>query len=489
VDLDFNLQYMSSAGIKALKIDDITQFYGKPYPFGFFPESFRSQMTENLKKVKETGETISQEASVLDIKGNELWYHSTLVPVNDDEGRMDYIMILSIDVSESRRARAEIAASMNRLETIIETSNDLIFLKGRDFRYVIANQAHEKLFGCKAEEMIGKTDFDFMPKESAELCRESDELAMSSQDYICREEQVLGRWFELAKHAVEDGEGNITGVAGVIHDITGRKQAELELENHREHLEKLVEERTSDLVAAKEQAETANKAKSAFLANMSHELRTPLNAIIGFSELMSEGMAGDISDTQKQYAGYILDAGRHLLELVNDILDISRIEAGEVELKIDEIDVADVVDAAVKMYHTQAKKQDIDLQMDVVADIGCVRADERLVRQVLCNLISNAIKFTPDGGCVRVGARKGKSDEGKVNIEFSVADTGIGISKADQTRLFRLFDQLDPSLSKRFPGTGLGLVLSRKLVEMHGGKIWLQSEPGKGSTFSFRIPQ
>jgi len=265
-----------------------------------------------------------------------------------------------------------------------------------------------------------------------------------------------------------------------------------------EGLEQRVEERTANLLEAKEQAEAANRAKSAFLANMSHELRTPLNAIIGFSDLMYAGMAGDLSEQQQGYTKCILDSGHHLLTLINDILDMSRVEADAMPLEISEVDPASIIEAVLMMQRERAKLHRIELTSKISEDIGVMQADERKIKQVLLNLVGNAIKFTPDGGSVRVAVRRarGKASHPTPNtspdtdfIEFSVTDTGIGISQADMPRLFQPFQQLEETMTKSHEGTGLGLSLSKRLVEMHGGHIDVLSEPGKGSTFIVFIPR
>ena len=229
--------------------------------------------------------------------------------------------------------------------------------------------------------------------------------------------------------------------------------------------------------------ESASRHKSEFLANMSHELRTPLNAILGFSEVLGLEMAGPLNETQQQYVADVLGAGQHLLSLINDILDLSKVEAGRMELDLADVSIADALERGVTMQQDRASRNAIGLDLRVDPDVGFVRADERKIRQVVFNLLSNAVKFTPSGGRVEVRASR---HDGVV--EIAVADTGIGISPDDQERIFEEFQQaVDPPGGTR-EGTGLGLTLSRRFVELHGGRLWVQSELGRGSTFHFTLP-
>lgn len=317
----------------------------------------------------------------------------------------------------------------------------------------------------------------------------------------------------------------------------GRRLAEEALRNAYEELEEKVRKRTVELQSmnvelqalnrellvrrseaeeAKIIAERANRAKSEFLANMSHELRTPLNSIIGFSEVLLDGMAGPIGEKQKEYLCDILDSGKHLLELIKDILDLSKVEAGKIELERCLISVRDLLESSTAMFKEEALRHNLVLGIDVPSDIGSVVADERKIKQVLFNLLGNALKFTPDGGSICLSARKASLHErlakalsgefestadtetgsriplvpgSRKGVLICVEDTGIGISGENMHRLFRPFEQLDSRLSKKYEGTGLGLHLCKKFIELHGGEIWAESELEKGSRFSFVIPE
>ena len=231
------------------------------------------------------------------------------------------------------------------------------------------------------------------------------------------------------------------------------------------------------------QLETASRHKSEFLANMSHELRTPLNAIIGFSEVLSERLFGEMNEKQTEYVGDISESGRHLLKLINDILDLSKIEAGRMELDPTDFDIATTINNTLSLVRERAQRRAITLRCAVDPGLAKVHADERKVRQVLLNLLSNALKFTPEGGAIDIRATA--HDD---RTEIAVTDTGVGIAPEDQEAVFEEFRQVG-SAAKRIEGTGLGLAISRKFIELHGGRIRVQSQVGSGSTFTFTLPR
>ena len=258
-------------------------------------------------------------------------------------------------------------------------------------------------------------------------------------------------------------------------------QAAIAIENVRLFNE--TREKSAQLEVANQELAAASRHKSEFLANMSHELRTPLNAVIGFSDVLEQGLFGDLNEKQADYTRDIASSGRHLLDLVNEILDLSKVEAGRMELDRSEFALADTIHAALAFVRERAAGHRIELRAQLPENLGTLVADERKIRQVLLNLLSNAVKFTPDGGHVAVRAQRGGDQ-----IQISVQDTGIGIAPEDQPRVFEEFRQVGKTSDRSREGTGLGLTLAKRFIELHGGRIWIDSELGKGTTFTVALP-
>jgi len=258
-------------------------------------------------------------------------------------------------------------------------------------------------------------------------------------------------------------------------------QAAIAIENVRLFNE--IREKSGQLEVANDELAAASRHKSEFLANMSHELRTPLNAIIGFADVLEQRLFGELNARQADYTRDIASSGRHLLDLVNEILDLSKVEAGRMELEPSEFSLAETIRGAVGFVRERAAAHGIALTADLPDDLGTLVADERKVRQVLLNLLSNAVKFTPDGGTIEVRARRTAGE-----VEVSVRDTGIGIAPEDQAKVFDEFQQVGTPSDRSREGTGLGLTLAKRFVELHDGRIWVESEIGKGTTFTLAIP-
>ena len=270
-----------------------------------------------------------------------------------------------------------------------------------------------------------------------------------------------GRWLRLSRSDTTDH-----GYVIICSDITALK------------------ERETVLQAAKDQAEDASRSKSQFLANMSHELRTPLNAVIGFSEIIRDAMMGPVSARYQEYARDICSSGEHLLSVINDTLDLSKIEVGQLDIYEEVVEVAEVVTACHRIIRERVQKSKLELVINIPENLPALRADQRRLKQIFLNLLSNAVKFTPENGRITVTANLLPTSQ----IEFSVADTGIGMKPEDMKIALEPFRQIDGELNRRYEGTGLGLPLVQRLAELHGGKLDIVTAPDAGTTVTITLP-
>lgn len=366
---------------------------------------------------------------------------------------------------------------LKKIFNAIEQAAESVLVTDINGTIQYVNPAFSAITGYSREEAIGKNPRILKSgKNLPEMYKDLWETILSGRIW---KETIINKkksgelyYEEMTVAPVLDELGKVRNFIAIKNNVTDRVKAEEELR-----------QKNIELHNTKLQAEAANKAKSEFLANMSHELRTPLNSIIGFSELLREGITGPLNEEQKDYLKDIWESGKHLLRLINDILDLSKIEAGKIELQFNEFSLRKLLQGSLIMFSERAMRHKIKLSADIPEDIGYITADEMKVKQVVFNLLSNAIKFTPD--CGEVGIKASKKDN---EFQIDVWDRGIGIAKEDMDRLFRPFQQLEATSTKSYEGTGLGLHISKKFVELHNGRIWVESELGKGSKFSFTIP-
>jgi len=406
-----------------------------------------------------------------------------------DEGGFINILGVALDITEARRAKAQAQAAEGRLRDGIESVSDAFSLFDRHGRLILCNQAFSDAFGLAPEAVrrgAMKDELNRIAALSIKADHPSTDLGAGMREV----EMHDGRWLRLAERYTSDG-----GTVVTATDLTLIKRQEAETQRAADSLRLMVDQLESSqdklsLLARKYEiamtrAEAANQAKSEFLANMSHELRTPLNAINGFSEIMAGEMFGPVGDARyKGYASDILRSGQHLLSLINDILDMAKIEAGKMTLHYEQVSLKEVCEDAIRLMRGKAEDSGLVLVLDS-QDLPDIEADQRGLKQVMLNLISNAVKFTPEGGSITVSITR----HGPGRQRVAVVDTGIGIAAEDLSRLARPFEQVEGQHSKTTQGTGLGLALTKALIEMHHGVMAMDSEPGAGTVVSFELPE
>ncbi|MDO8727144.1 MAG: PAS domain-containing sensor histidine kinase [Candidatus Methanoperedens sp.] len=416
-------------------------------------------------EVLQTGETAHRDVSMHLENGDQKFFYIVASPVKDNSGKIRQINEIVIDFTERKRIE-------ENFRTLLESAPDAILTVNSSGNIVFANAQTEEMFGYNRGELFGKTYEILIPERFREVhvrhCVNFFSKPRSQQ--MCLGADKFGRRrdgtefpMECSFSPVKTEEGIL--MMSIISDITERKKAEeTRLENLR--------------------LEAADKAKGEFLANMSHELRTPLNSSIGFSELLTQGMAGELSEKQKHYVDNILASNQFLLTLINDILDLSKIEAGKIELVSDKMSVSVVIQETLSLINEKAMKHNVLLKTEFDPQIEFIQADKQRFKQILFNLLSNAVKFSKEtGGTITITAKK----EGDM-VKISVSDTGIGIKDENIGRLFQKFEQLESGISQKYGGTGLGLAITKQLVELHGGKVWAESQFGEGTTFTFLLP-
>ena len=401
------------------------------------------------------------------------WFQTVKVPLTAVGGRGRQVLGVCTEITERRNAEEQLRRTRDELQALVEAAPVAIVGIDTEGTVVSWHGGAQAMFGWSAAEVIGRPLLNVPPDKQEEFralrerVLQGNSLTGFETRRVCKNGSPID--VSLSTAPLHDGAGHVVGIIGVYQDISERR---------------LIAEQRQ----AREAADAANLAKSNFLANMSHELRTPLNAIIGFSELLEDRTFGELNERQQRYVTNVLSSGRHLLQLVNDILDLAKIEAGRLLLEPEPIDLGVLLQDMQRGLEPLAAAKHQTLTVELGENLPTLTADRGKVKQILYNLLSNAIKFTKDGG--RIGMRAGatRSTDGAGQLQVSVWDTGIGIAAADLHRIFLEFEQLDSTYARQQQGTGLGLALTRRLVEAHGGRITVESAVGKGSTFTFVLP-
>ena len=387
--------------------------------------------------------------------------------------RSDEIGTLAESVTRMAQELKQTTVSKVYVDDIIETMLDSLMVVNPDATIKTINKAACELLGYRRDELVGQPVQTILkPNAAANRAADIADLTGTASSigiedvFVAKDGREIS--VEVAAAVMHDADGNRDCVVYAARDITERKRAEQALQ------------------LAMKEAVAANRTKSEFLANMSHELRTPLNAIIGFSDMIKDGLAGGPAADDKflEYVRHINESGYHLLGLINDILDLSKIEAGKLELDEEDIDTAEVIQSCIVLVKERAANGGVTLKIEIPQELPTLRFDERKLKQILINLLSNGIKFTPPGGTVTIKAWC-RPDSGYV---LQIIDTGIGIALEDIPKALAPFSQVDSELSRKYEGTGLGLPLTKSLVELHGGSLDLQSTVGAGTTVTIRLP-
>jgi PAS domain S-box-containing protein len=426
------------------------------------PSEMKSNALEYLKKFRKgelnrfTFKAVTFKDNILDVD----------VSAKMLEGHNDVFQVIIRDITAQNKIVEELKHNEEKYRALFEKSNDAVLIHDLTGRILDVNDKACYMLGYSKEKLIQINIINLMHPNDIENTVAAigkikvnkswrNETRMFRADGSIIHLDVSGSLIEAQQNIIQ----------AVARDITDRIKAE------------------NDMMQAKIMAETASRAKSDFLTTMSHELRTPLNSIIGFSEIMLDGVTGDLQDKQEHYLERISESGHHLLGLINDILDISKIEAGKMELYLETVDIGTAVNEIVKITESLASRKNITVDVKMPDVTPLINVDRSKLKQIMYNLLGNAIKFTDNGGHVHIDVSN--NDE---YVIMSITDTGIGISPEDQKKLFKPFSQIDASISRRYEGTGLGLALVKELIEVHGGRIWVESDAGKGSTFSFELP-
>ncbi len=469
---------------------DRTEVLGKTVEF-LMPERFHQGHVAHRATYREQptkrsmGKTQNLFAQRKD--GTEFPIEAGLSPVQTKDGT--FVLTFLTDITERKQAEDEIqrlnenlkrrAVELEtRYQQIVELAEEGIWVVDAQAKTTYVNHAMARMLGYTEEEMLGRPMLDFMDWLDRQIANSKiggrKQGIAEKHEFKLRAKDGKIIWTYMSTSHVLDESGKMLWSCALVYDITERKQAEEQLR-----------ESTERISLANAELARATRLKDEFLASMSHELRTPLNAILGLSEALQEEVYGSLTDKQRRSLSTIEQSGRHLLELITEILDLSKIESGKMELQFTAVSLYSLCESSLTFVKQQAHQKSINLNFKIGDGLEEAELDERRIRQLLVNLLSNAVKFTPEGGEIWLSV---EADLDSEILQFKVIDTGIGIAPENIDKLFKAFVQLDSSLSRRYAGTGLGLALVRRIAELHGGSITLESEVGHGSCFTVTLP-
>ena len=480
-DLDGTITLWNAAAERLLGYPEAA-ILGSP-TLTLFPADKHAQEIATLKRIW-SGEYVPHYESVLQTRsGHRVAVSLTVSPILDENGLIAAASKIARDIRD--RSVAEMA--QQRLAALVQSSDDAIISKDLNGIVTSWNAAAERLFGYTADEMIGESITRIIPAERMEeesyvLGRVRAGLRVDHFETVRQTKSGDPVDISLTVSPILDAGGRVVGASKIARDITRQKQL---LEAQRDAQAREEAARRDVLESENRRIQEGSRMKGEFVANMSHELRTPLNSIIGFAELMADARLEPISPRYARFAGLILKSANHLLQLINDILDLAKVESGRIDLKPENVDLLSIVNDVTSITAALAKPRGISIETLVDPEIRQAYLDPTRLKQVLYNYVSNAIKFSHADG--RIELRVRAEDSGHFRVE--VQDWGIGVKPEDVERLFVEFQQLDTGMAKAYPGTGLGLALTKRIVEAQGGSVGVRTEPGQGSTFSATLPR
>jgi PAS domain S-box-containing protein len=456
--------------LKGYKVDEII---GKHFSCFYSPEeNAEGKPQRELRVALERG-YVEDTGWRLRKDGQKFWANVVITALFDKDGCLQGFAKITQDMTDQMRAKELLRQSEERFRLFVDGVQDYaIFMLSPEGHVASWNQGAERIKGYIVDEIIGKHFSCFYPPEAIAAGKPEWELRAALEKGHVEDEGWRLRkdgqrfWANVVITALFDDDGRLQGFAKITRDMT-----------ERERIERALSDKNTLL-------ESAAEAKDRFMATMSHELRTPLNGIIGFAEFLIDGKPGALNAKQKEYLDDILKSGKHLLDLVNDILDLAKVQAGKMELNPEKFSLGKAIEEVCAVTKPMARQKSIQVEVKIAPEIGQVTLDQQKFKQIAYNLLSNAIKFNDDGGKVEVLAEPHDTNRFKLVVK----DTGIGIKPKDIDRLFREFEQLKSGASRRHEGTGLGLALTRRIVELQGGSIGVESEEGKGSSFTVLLP-